>query len=191
MRRKTVTWAVAVVGVLAAAADLFILVGSRQASTTTASDTLGSGSQPSSSTGASGSSGASAESSDSSTGSYGSDAGSSDDSSEDSGASGSSSATEDGTFTDGTFTGSTVNTEHGEIQVQVTVSGGKITTVTAVKYPDDEQRSISMSQQAIPQLSSEAVSAQGSDINMVSGATETSEGFIDSLQDAINQAEQG
>ena len=164
MQRKSVTWSIAVIGVLAAAANLFILLGSRQAATASS---------------------AAQESSSQSGDADSSDWSGSSDSSD------SSSSTGTGAFTDGTYTGSTVTTRHGDIQVQVEFSGGKITTVTAVKYPDGDQRSSSISQQIIPQLVSEAVSAQSSDITMVSGATITSEGFINSLQDAINQAEQG
>ena len=172
-------WAVAVFGVLAAAADLFILVGGRQNSAATAVN------------GASGALGSTGEPSTQSSADAGSGDSSSDDSAGSSDSSSSSSSSSASALTDGTFTGSTITTPHGEVQVQLTVSGGKITTVTAVKYPDVEQRSISIAQQSIPTLSNEAVSAQSANISMVSGATETSEGFINSLQDAINQAEQG
>lgn len=89
---------------------------------------------------------------------------------------------------DGTYTGAVVSTAKGDVQVSMTVAGGRITEVTAVKYPNDNPRSQSISGAAVATLSSEAVDAQSADIQMVSGATETSTGFIGSLQDALNQA---
>ncbi|KFI84203.1 FMN-binding protein [Bifidobacterium psychraerophilum] len=77
------------------------------------------------------------------------------------------------------------------MQVQITVSGGSISTVTAIKYPNETNQSQTISAQVIPTYEQEAVSAQSADIKLVSGATETYTGFTGSLQDAINQAEQG
>ena len=94
-----------------------------------------------------------------------------------------------GALKDGTYTGAVVSTAKGDVQVSVTVSGGKITKVSAVKYPNDNPRSQSISGAAVETLSTEAVDAQSANIQMVSGATETSTGFIGSLQDALNQAQ--
>lgn len=104
------------------------------------------------------------------------------------GASSGDGASTSGSYADGTYTGAVVSTAKGDVQVSVTVSGGRVTEVVAVKYPDDNPRSTQISQTAIPQLSAEAVDAQSADIQMVSGATETSTGFVGSLQDALNQA---
>lgn len=93
-----------------------------------------------------------------------------------------------GSYADGSYTGAVVSTAKGDVQVSVTVSGGRITDVVALRYPDDNDRSVSISKSAIPKLISEAVDAQGADIQLVSGATETSTGFVGSLQDALNQA---
>lgn len=90
---------------------------------------------------------------------------------------------------DGTYTGAVISTAKGDVQVSMTVARGKITEVTAVKYPNDNPRSQSISGEAVATLSAEAIDAQGADIQMVSGATETSTGFIGSLQDALNQAQ--
>ena len=179
MRRKAVTAFIASLGVAAAAADLVILVGTRQQGVVSASSSEGSGG-----------SGATSPSTGNGSSSDG-DAPSTDGSTSTDNSSGSDTQSTSGAFADGTYSGSTVSTEHGDVQVQVTVSGGKITEVTALKYPTQEQRSQSISQQAIPLLANEAVDAQSANISMVSGATETSEGFMDSLQDAINQAQAG
>ena len=84
----------------------------------------------------------------------------------------------------GTFTGGAVNTQYGAVQVQITVQNGKITNADG-GLP---QGGDSIAQNAIPQLNSEVLQAQSADIQSVSGATYTSQGYIGSLQQAINQA---
>ncbi|KAB7786994.1 FMN-binding protein [Bifidobacterium cebidarum] len=96
-------------------------------------------------------------------------------------------STNDSGLTDGTYTGVATQNKYGEVQLQVTVSGGKITTITAVKAPSTG-RSQQVNAQAIPALTERAISAQSSEIQFVSGATETSTAFVNSLQDAINQS---
>ena len=83
----------------------------------------------------------------------------------------------------GTFTGQAVDTNYGPVQVQIVVSDGKITQANG----DDEGGS-SIGEDAIPQLNQEAVQAQSADIQGVSGATYTSQGYIQSLQQAIDSA---
>lgn len=83
----------------------------------------------------------------------------------------------------GTFTGQAVDTNYGPVQVQITVSDGKITAANGV----DEGGS-SIGQNAIPQLDQEAVQAQSANIQAVSGATYTSQGYVQSLQQAIDSA---
>ena len=92
------------------------------------------------------------------------------------------------TLKDGTYTSVASPNAYGEIQLQVKVEGGKITTITTVKAPT-HGRSQSVNAQAIPELTDRAINAQSSDIQFVSGATETSTAFVNSLQDAINQAQ--
>ena len=89
---------------------------------------------------------------------------------------------------DGTFTGQSVDTRYGPVQVRVTVSGGKITQVDVPTYPTESFRDQEINQQAVPQLVSETLSAQSAKIDMVSGATFTSDGYEQSLQSALDQA---
>jgi uncharacterized protein with FMN-binding domain len=89
---------------------------------------------------------------------------------------------------DGTYTGQSVSTRFGSVQVQVTVSGGQITDVTAVHLTDRDRRSIDISNRAAPVLRQEVLSAQSTSVRMVSGATYTSEGYLTSLQSALDQA---
>jgi uncharacterized protein with FMN-binding domain len=87
----------------------------------------------------------------------------------------------------GTFTGAVVSEPFGEVQVQITLSGGKITDVTALQLPT-HGRSGFISQSVAPILQGEALSAQSANIDTVSGATYTSEAYAQSLQSAIDQA---
>ncbi|MGB4778206.1 FMN-binding protein [Microbacterium sp.] len=89
---------------------------------------------------------------------------------------------------DGVFDGDAVQTRYGDVQVQITVSGGQITAVTVPVYPSGNNRDAQISSRAIPQLVSETLSAQSAQIDMVSGATYTSKGYAASLQSAIDAA---
>ena len=86
-----------------------------------------------------------------------------------------------------TATGAAVDTRYGPVQVRITVSGAKITNVTVVEYPKENPRDAEINAYAIPQLNQEALAASSTDIDMVSGATYTSEGYIASLQSALDK----
>ena len=101
-----------------------------------------------------------------------------------SGSSGSSS----GTTKAKTYTGDTVMTQYGPVQVKITVSSGKITTAEVLQVPWSNGQDQMINSNAVPILNQEAVDAQSSSIDMVSGATFTSQGYIGSLQSAIDQA---
>ena len=81
------------------------------------------------------------------------------------------------------FQGPDVNTQYGDVQVVITVSGGKITAANDVQQAAD-----SIGANAIPQLNQEVLTAQSANIQAVSGATYTSNGYIQSLQQAVDQA---
>lgn len=91
-------------------------------------------------------------------------------------------------LTDGTYTGTAVSTRYGTVQVQVTISGGTFGDVTALHLTDDDGRSVQISARAAPVLAQEAVAAQSASIDTVSGATYTSDGYLQSLQSALDQA---
>lgn len=91
----------------------------------------------------------------------------------------------------GTVTGQLVQTRFGPVQVQVTIAGGKISDVTALQLPNDRQRSAEISQIVEPMLRSEALAAQSAQIDLVSGATYTSDAYAQSLQSALDQAAHG
>lgn len=93
-----------------------------------------------------------------------------------------------GKYKDGTYTGSVADAFYGNIQVQAVISGGKITDVIFLQSPNDRGRSIEINSQAMPLLKQEAIQAQLSQVDGVSGATASSGAFVQSLGDALNQA---
>jgi uncharacterized protein with FMN-binding domain len=96
--------------------------------------------------------------------------------------------TSSGSKASGTFTGQTVSTPFGNVQVQVTLAKGKIVDVQPLQLPNDRMRSQMIAQYAAPVLRNEALQAQSAQIDLVSGATYTSEGYAQSLQSALDQA---
>lgn len=86
-----------------------------------------------------------------------------------------------------TVTGPVVQTRWGPVQVRLTILSGKITAVSVLQYPTGG-RSDQINAQALPILVSETLKAQSAKIDMVSGATYTSTGYLQSLQSALDQA---
>jgi uncharacterized protein with FMN-binding domain len=87
-----------------------------------------------------------------------------------------------------TYTGSVAQTRWGPVQVTVTVANGKITDVAVPTYPNGNGRDQEINAYALPILRSETLSAQSADIDTVSGATVTSDGYLQSLQAALDAA---
>jgi uncharacterized protein with FMN-binding domain len=87
-----------------------------------------------------------------------------------------------------TYSGDSAQTRWGPVQVQITVQDGRITDSRAVVYPNGNGRDQEINSYALPVLNREVVQAQGANIDMVSGATVTSDGYVRSLQSAIDQA---
>jgi uncharacterized protein with FMN-binding domain len=88
----------------------------------------------------------------------------------------------------GTFTGGTAQTAYGPVQVQIVVQNNTITSANAIKYPTGNSHDVAIARFAIPALNSETIQAQSAHISMVSGATYTSSGYIQSLQSALSAA---
>lgn len=105
-------------------------------------------------------------------------------------ASGASSAAASGGASSGsrTYQGSVTQTRYGPIQVTITVSNGKIANVSVPTYPNNSGRDQEINAYALPILTQETLTAQSAQIDMVSGATYTSDGYIQSLQAAIDAA---
>jgi uncharacterized protein with FMN-binding domain len=93
-----------------------------------------------------------------------------------------------GTLKSGTYTGTTATNPYDEIQVAITVSGGKITSITTPVLTGDTGRSDEINSYAVPQLTKQALSSQSTQIDGVSGASYTTQSYTESLQSAIDQA---
>jgi uncharacterized protein with FMN-binding domain len=87
-----------------------------------------------------------------------------------------------------TVTGSVAQTRWGPVQVELTVDGGTISAVSVLQYPSGNGTDQQINSYALPILVQETVDAQSSNIDMVSGATVTSEGYLESLQSALDSA---
>ena len=120
-------------------------------------------------------SGSTASGSTGSTGSGSTDAGSTG-----AGSSGSSGST--------TVAGSVAQTQWGPVQVQISVADGKVTQVDVLQQPSGNPKDEEINAYALPILTQETIDAQSAQIDMVSGATVTSDGYVQSLQSALDQA---
>jgi uncharacterized protein with FMN-binding domain len=87
----------------------------------------------------------------------------------------------------GQFDGPAIPTQFGDVQVRVILKNGRITDVQGLQMPFDHQRSAEISQQAQPLLHDEVLQAQSAQINLLSGATYTSDAYQRSLQAALDQ----
>lgn len=87
-----------------------------------------------------------------------------------------------------TVTGGVAQTEWGPVQVQVTLSGRTITDVAVLQYPNSNGKDVEINSYALPILIQQTLDAQSAQIDMVSGATVTSTGYVQSLQSALDQA---
>ena len=105
-------------------------------------------------------------------------------------ASGSPGTTAAVTAADGRFTGTVIDTRYGPVQVQAVLTSGRITDVVVLRETDGG-RSRAIDSYALPVLRSEALAAQGANIDVVSGATYTSSGYAQSLQAALDRAGRG
>lgn len=91
------------------------------------------------------------------------------------------------TYADGTFVGTAVGEPWGQFQVGVSISGGRIISVSVLQAPQDG-RSSRINSQAVPMLTQAVIAAQGASVDTISGATWTSESYLSSLQAALDQS---
>ncbi|WP_255945626.1 FMN-binding protein [Streptomyces odontomachi] len=87
-----------------------------------------------------------------------------------------------------TLTGETVQTRYGPVQVEITLTGSRITAARAVQTPDGDPRSRDIASYSVPVLVHETLDAQSAQIDAVSGASYTSQGYVSSLQSALDKA---
>jgi len=91
-------------------------------------------------------------------------------------------------FKNGSYTGSLEDAFYGYIQVKAVISNGRLSDIEFLQYPNDNHTSLRINEQVLPILKSEAIDSQGKQIDLVSGASDTSPAFIRSLTNALNQA---
>ena len=87
----------------------------------------------------------------------------------------------------GSFTGAVIPTQFGDVQVRVVISSGRVTDVSALQMPTDRARSAEITQYVTPVLHDEVIQAQSARIDVISGATFTSEAYAESVNDAMRQ----
>lgn len=97
-------------------------------------------------------------------------------------------ASQQGRYKNGQYTGSVADAFYGNIQVQVVITGEKISDVLFLQYPNDRGTSIAINTQAMPYLKQEAIAVQNANVDIVSGATDSSLAFRQSLGSALAQA---
>ncbi len=90
-------------------------------------------------------------------------------------------------YRDGSWLGTAEPTRWGDVQVQVTTDNGQLVDITVIQIPND-RRSTSINNAAAPILKAQAIAVQGADLDIVSGATYTSQNYAASLQAALDQA---
>ncbi|MGY4642529.1 FMN-binding protein [Cellulomonas sp. URHB0016] len=93
------------------------------------------------------------------------------------------------TTTSGTVTiaGSVEQNRYGPVQVAVTFAGRQIIDVQTLQSPNRDGRSVQISERSVPVLAHQVVAAQSAHVDTVSGATYTSQGYLQSVQSAIDQ----
>jgi uncharacterized protein with FMN-binding domain len=98
-------------------------------------------------------------------------------------------STPSGRYKDGSYTGSVADAQWGYVQVKAIIKNGKITDVQWLQYPSDRSRSQYINGIADPELTSEAIQAQSAQVDAITGATDSSVAFMQSLSDALSQAQ--
>lgn len=91
-------------------------------------------------------------------------------------------------FNDGTYAGPVTDAYYGPMQIQISIQGGRLTSLKVLKYPSDRRTSVRINREALPMLRDEAISAQSADVDIISGATLSSKAFIQSLDGALRKA---
>ena len=90
-----------------------------------------------------------------------------------------------GQYKNGSYTGSVQDAFYGNIQVRAVISGGKIADVIFLQFPNDNRTSQYVNSIADPMLKQEAIAVQSAQVDIVSGASASSQAFQASLADAL------
>ncbi len=93
-----------------------------------------------------------------------------------------------GQYADGTYIGDPADAYYGTIQVAAIIKNGVLADVQFLQHPSDRNTSVRINNRAMPILRQEAISAQSGNVNIVSGATDSSQAFQLSMSSALAQA---
>lgn len=93
------------------------------------------------------------------------------------------------TYKDGTYTGDVADAFYGMMQVQLVVTGGKINDIKFLQFPDKPGHTAEVSNEALPLLRQEAIQKQSAPVDAISGATQTTDAFNQSLASALGKAQ--
>jgi uncharacterized protein with FMN-binding domain len=93
-----------------------------------------------------------------------------------------------GALTDGDYLGDEVGNPYGAVQVRITVAGGRLTDVIAMELPTAAARGIEIGMRVTPILRQQAIDRQSAEVDTISGATYTCDGYRRSLQSALDTA---
>jgi uncharacterized protein with FMN-binding domain len=93
-----------------------------------------------------------------------------------------------GQYKDGTYTGTVADAFYGNLQVVAVIQNGQLADVQFPVYPKDTGHTLQLSDTGMPVLKQEAIAAQSANVDVVSGATQLSEAFTQSLSSALAQA---
>lgn len=94
-----------------------------------------------------------------------------------------------GKYRDGSYDGTVEDAFYGNLQVRAVIKGGRLTDVVPLMYPNDNRTSISINTQALALLKDEAITAQSSEVDIISGASDSSPAFSRSLAQALKKAQ--
>jgi uncharacterized protein with FMN-binding domain len=94
----------------------------------------------------------------------------------------------EGQYTDGSYTGAATDAFYGTVQVKAVITNGALADVQFLQYPNNPGNTLAINQRVMPILRQEAITAQSPKVNTISGATQTSQGFVTSLTSALAQA---
>lgn len=92
------------------------------------------------------------------------------------------------TYKNGNFTSIVTDAFYGNVQIRTTIKAGRVTDIQFLQYPNDRGNSIEINSYAMPILRTEAIQAQNAAVDIVSGATATSEAFRQALANTLSQA---
>ena len=91
-------------------------------------------------------------------------------------------------YRNGSYLGKVADAFYGPMQVQAIIQNGKLADIQFLQYPNDRETSLEISRMSLPRLKTEVIQAQNAHVDIVSGATQTSEAFRETVESALTKA---